>query len=58
MISKNSKIGKMIDTNRVVLRCISCGRKRISDLKEPREICPICKSKDTIVIQENLIVLK
>jgi Zn finger protein HypA/HybF involved in hydrogenase expression len=58
MLNKNTLIGKMISKDRVVFQCIRCiNYKFIGDINTPIKICPACKSVDTIVIVDNLLVI-
>ena len=57
-INRNTKIGKMIDKNRVVYQCIKCNMKFIGDSTTNISKCPYCFWPDEIVIIENLVVTK
>jgi len=55
MINKNTRIGKLIDSSKVVYECIICSRRYIGDA-EKIPTCS-CGHKDTIVIVDNLSVM-
>ncbi len=57
MIDKRSKIGKMIDKDRVVYLCIKCNQKFVGDATTNVGVCPSCKWPDQIVIVENMLVI-
>ena len=57
MIDKRTEIGKMIDKNRCVYECVTCGYKFIGDINSNIDKCMKCGFKDTIVIVENFSVI-
>lgn len=57
MIDKRSKIGKMIDKNKIVYECIKCNRKFIGTIETDINKCPSCKWEGFVVIVENRLVI-
>lgn len=58
MIDSRTRIGKMIDKDKVVLECIKCGYKYISEMYIKLHKCPACKHEQTLVINGNYYVIK
>ena len=57
MIDARTKLGKMIDKNRIVFECIKCNYRFIGDTDTKIDKCPRCKWSDTIVLVDNLSVI-
>jgi hypothetical protein len=57
MIDRRSKLGKMIDGNKVVYQCTVCNRKFIGDRNTNISKCS-CSHDGNIVIVENMVVTK
>ena len=60
MIDKRSRIGKMIDYNKVVYMCLRCNRRFVGDANTRTDQCPMCIETEGVqlVIVDNLVVRK
>lgn len=56
--TKEYKEYKMLNINKVVFHCICCNRDFVGEKESMPETCPICKTKDCIVINNSLVINK
>ena len=62
MLDKRNKIGRMIDSTKVVYICLRCSRRHIGDVDTNIHHCPKCNHTDEreilLVMESNLVVRK